>query len=123
MAESAYDMAIELFDEFKADDFFAPAFKPFSWVESVTTGSVFGGGTTVDTTHSGDCAELGGTAKAKMIATLNGISSTDKYIKGKVEEIEVPALNQVVTFDGDTFTVVYSQVDPVGALFELFLRA
>lgn len=123
MADSAYDLGNELFDDFKSDDFFAPAFKDFSWVETTTTGSVFGGGTPIETTYTGSWVEKGGSSKAKKVSAIDGILNTDKYVVGKIEEAKAPPLNQKVTYNGNTFTVVYVQTDPVEATFELFLRA
>ena len=123
MTESATEFGVSLFDEFKEDYFFAPAFKSFSWVELVTNGSVFGGGSSSPVTYSGTCLEVMGGTKTQKIQMIGGLQATDIYIKGKLVEIKKPPLNQIVTFNGKTYTVVYSNQDSVEVLFELFLRA
>ena len=120
--ESAYDLAVNLFNEFRNDAFFVPAFKSLSYTEITTTGSPYGGGTTMPTEHEAICLEVGGNAKRKMVSQIDSIQATDVMVKGLYEEITPPTLGKQFTFNGDMLTVVYVASDSVGATFDLFGR-
>ena len=120
--ESAYTFAVNLFKENRADDFFKPAFKPFSYDVTTTTGSPYGGGTTTTTTYSAVCQEVGGAAKQKELSYNNSIQSTDIMVKGLYEEITPPELGKQFTFNSQLLTVVSVGTDPVGATFTVFGR-
>lgn len=120
--ESGYDLAVSLFNEFRDDAFSAPAFKSLSYTETTTTGSPYGGGTTMPTEHEATCLEIGGNAKRKMVSQIDSIQATDSMIKGLYEEITPPALGKQFTFNGNVLTVVYIASDSVGATFDLFGR-
>ena len=123
--QSATEFGKELFADFESDAFFAPAFKPLVWIETVTTGDILSGtGTTTTETYTGNAAEQGSGAKKKMVQDVDGIYMTDVYVKASFADFaKIPVINEQVTYSGETFSVVYSQADPVLATFDLFLRA
>lgn len=164
MAElGAYQEAVNLFKDFRSDAFFSDAVYPLQWVYEKSVGNVFDpeGSAIYEFVYSLQVFELGGSSKVKKVSTVNGLFSTDRYVKGLVSEIatgdiiipidastvsitsdtidyttdisgssitvSLPEFDlknfDKVVFAGETYTVVHSEVDPVKATFELFLRA
>lgn len=123
MANTARLDAINLFkNDFRADPYYADAFKTFEYTVTTTTGSPYGGGTTTTTDYSAQCLEVGGSSKQKAVQITGSIRSTDIMIKGLVDEITPPAIGKPFVFGGKQLTVQSLEFDSVNAVFTLFGR-
>lgn len=124
MSESATSFGEYIFEEFKNDPFFAPAFKTMYYTVTITSGNIYDGtATTINEFNSGKCYQVNGSSKTKKIKDMDGILHTDVYIKGSLSDLTAPKIGQEVTFDGADYKIVYREIDSVNALFEVFLRA
>ena len=113
--------AIEMFNDFRTDDWFKDSFYDASWVKTtISGGGAFGGGTKTDETLESVVLLMGNKDIKKIFG--DGIDLSSKYIKAVIDEFGIPEIGTEITFDGDIYSAVQIKEDSVGALVSIELK-
>lgn len=115
-----------LFDSFKANDFFNDALYSFSWTEVVSTGidRTTGDAIVTTTVYSSDAFLINPSKSERpQQSVFKNIKAGDVAVILKQNElIKAPTLDETVTFDGIEYTCKEIVQDPAKVTWKFLLR-